>query len=76
MEFSVTKERRKFKFLCKNLYESELEEDYEEYVKKINNIFIKNLTIGALKYAVRTITYGTPAYNVVARIYKQYIKGL
>ncbi len=76
VDFSVSKERKNFRSLCESYYDEDLEDERDKYYKKINKLFMRNQTLGALKYAVRAITYGTTAYNTMARAYKKYFKGL
>ncbi len=76
VEFSVSKQRKLFRKVCDELYDAKFCETQKNYKKSIDRLFLKNKTFDAVKYAVRKVTYGTPAYNAVARIYKKYIKGL
>jgi glycosyltransferase involved in cell wall biosynthesis len=76
VNFSVSKQRKKFRVICESLYSPQLGETKKVYEKRINNLFFKNRTIDAVKFVVRKITYGTSLYNVIARFYKKNIKGL
>ena len=73
--FSVSKQRRQFRTACESLCAETIGEN-PLYLDTINQVFLKNKTVSAWKYAVRKATYGTPLYNATARIYKKCFKGI
>lgn len=76
IDFSVSKERKKFKTICDSMDNEKPEEDSRTYERKMNKIFLRNRTGGAFKYFFRKITYGTPLYHAIGGLYKKYVKRL
>ena len=59
IDFSVSKERKRFKEIYINFYNGVPE--WPIYKKQMAGLFMKNKTVDALKYYVRKNTYRTPA---------------
>lgn len=74
--FSVIRERNRFKKISEEIYNQRPMDSQDVYKKEIQRLFFKNRTSDAVKYVARTMTYKTPLYNTVARMYKKYSKGL
>ena len=69
--FSVSKERKRFRTVCDKEYIQAGNSINTSYKRRMRRIFMKNSTIGAVKYLIRKCTYGSWLYNRLSVIYKK-----
>lgn len=49
---------------------------YDEYIRRLDKVFRRNITHGGPKFVIRYLTNNTRAYDVLSNFYKTYIRRL
>ncbi|MBO4669959.1 MAG: glycosyltransferase family 2 protein [Lachnospiraceae bacterium] len=69
--FSVSRERKRFRIICDKEYVQIANSIDTNYKRRMGKIFLKNSTVGAVKYLIRKCTYGSWLYNKLSVVYKK-----
>lgn len=76
VKFSMLAESRQMWKSCLEIYDECFRVSQKKYRSDLRRIFIKNYTVGAIKFIIKKITVNTPIYNSASAVYKKYIKRL